>query len=32
MTIKRMAEEEEYLRVNLSRDWILEGKDEGAIG
>ena len=32
MTIKRMAEEDEYLRVNLSWEWILEGKGKGIVG
>jgi len=30
--IKRMAEEDDYLRENLSWEWILEGKGKGIIG
>jgi transcriptional regulator with XRE-family HTH domain len=30
--IKTLAEEDEYLRDNLSWEWILEGKGKGIIG
>jgi transcriptional regulator with XRE-family HTH domain len=30
--IKRLAEKDDYLRDNLSWDWILEGKGKGLIG
>ena len=30
--IKRMADEDDYLRENLSWEWILEGKGKGIIG
>jgi len=30
--IKRIVEEDEYLRENLSWEWILEGKGKGIIG
>jgi transcriptional regulator with XRE-family HTH domain len=30
--IKKLAEEDEYLRDNLSWEWILEGKGKGIIG
>jgi len=30
--IKRLAEENDYLRDNLSWEWILEGKGKGIIG
>ena len=30
--IKRIAEEDDYLRENLSWKWILEGKGRGVIG
>ena len=31
-TIKKIAEEDDYLRQNLSWEWILEGKGKGIIG
>ena len=30
--IKRLAEENEYLRDNLSWEWIMDGKGKGIIG
>ena len=30
--IKRLAEENDYLRENLSWEWILDGKGKGIIG
>ena len=30
--IKRIADEDDYLRENLSWEWILEGKGKGMIG
>jgi len=30
--IKRIADEDDYLRENLSWEWILEGKGKGVIG
>jgi len=30
--IKKIADEDEYLRENLSWEWILEGKGKGVIG
>jgi hypothetical protein len=30
--IKKLAEEDEYLRENLSWEWIVEGKGKGLIG
>ena len=30
--IKRIAEEDDYLRQTLSWDWILEGKGKGIVG
>jgi transcriptional regulator with XRE-family HTH domain len=30
--IKRLSEENDYLRENLSWEWILEGKGKGIIG
>ena len=30
--IKKIAEEDDYLRENLSWEWILEGKGKGIIG
>ena len=30
--IKRLAEENEYLRDNLSWEWIMDGKGRGIIG
>ena len=30
--LKRIAEEDDYLRENLSWEWILEGKGKGIIG
>jgi len=30
--IKKLAEEDEYLRESLSWEWILEGKGKGIIG
>lgn len=30
--IKRIAEEDDYLRESLSWEWILEGKGKGIIG
>jgi hypothetical protein len=32
LRIRRIAEEDEYLRENLSWEWILEGKGKGIIG
>ena len=32
LSIKRIAEEDDYLRENLSWEWILEGKGKGIIG
>ena len=31
-TIKKLADEDDYLRDNLSWEWILEGKGRGVIG
>jgi len=31
-TIKRLADEDDYLRENLTWEWILEGKGRGIIG
>jgi len=30
--IKRLAEENDYLRDNLSWEWIMDGKGKGIIG
>ena len=30
--IKKFAEEDDYLRKNLSWEWILEGKGKGIVG
>ena len=30
--IKRLAEEDDYLRDNLSWEWIMDGKGKGIIG
>ena len=30
--LKRIAEEDDYLRENLTWEWILEGKGKGIIG
>ena len=30
--VKRLSEEDEYLRENLTWDWILDGKGKGVIG
>ncbi len=32
LSIKSIAEEDDYLRENLSWEWILEGKGKGIIG
>jgi transcriptional regulator with XRE-family HTH domain len=32
ISIKRMADEDNYLRENLSWEWILEGKGRGLVG
>ena len=32
ITIKKITEENDYLRENLSWEWILEGKGKGIIG
>jgi len=31
-TIKKLADEDNYLRENLTWEWILEGKGKGIIG
>ena len=31
LKLKRLAEEDDYLRENLSWDWILEGKGRGIL-
>ena len=31
-TIKRLADEDDYLRENLTWEWILDGKGKGIIG
>ena len=31
-TIKRLASEDDFLRENLTWEWILEGKGKGVIG
>ena len=32
ISIKRLAEENDYLRDNLSWEWIMDGKGKGIIG
>jgi len=32
LLIKKVAEEDEYLRENLTWEWIIEGKGKGIIG
>lgn len=32
LRIKRLAEKDDYLRNNLSWEWVLEGKGKGIIG
>lgn len=32
MTIKRLSEQNDYLRKNLSWEWILEGNGKGILG